>query len=336
MTTLPKLPPFRRKASPQHPRAITTQSLALLAVLLLVQLALAAMLYLRAGGFGAVQPDQPLVAFDAAAVDRLVITDGTGARVELVKRDGGWRLPGHFAFPASAAKVEALINDLHGLRTRLPVASSPDAFGRFKVATDQFERRIAFQQGDRELALLYLGDSPGFKRLFARNAQAQSVFEVGYSAYQASTKASDWTDKGLLTFPPDQITGLALNGLRLVKDKQGDQEERWRIEGEGTTVDQAKATKLVRAAANLSFVEVLGTEARPEYGLDAPELRLTLELKEGEPRELLIARLGEGKDFVLKATHQPWYFKVGDWTALALTDAYRDLQAKDPGGRPSP
>jgi len=308
--------------------------------LLVVQLILAAYLHLRGGGFGAVLPDQPLVEFDVAAVDRLVITDGTGAGVELVKQDGGWRLPGHFDFPASGPKVEALVKDLQGLRTRLPVATTPDAFARFKVAPEQFERRIAFNQGDKELALLYLGDSPGFKRLFARDAKAESLFEVAYSAHQAGAKASDWTDKGLLAISPDQITGLDLNGLRLTKEPQGDQES-WRIEGESAEVDQAKAGELARAAANLSFLEVLGTEAKPEYGLDVPAVRLTLKFKEGEPREVLIAKLGEGKDYVLKAAHQPWYFKVGDWTVQGLKDASRETlvkpapQAESPPAEPA-
>jgi hypothetical protein len=77
-----------------------------------------------------VQPDAPLITFDPAAVDRVTIQDGSGTQVELVKGDGQWRLPSHFDFPASTAKVEALLKDLQGLRTRLPVSTSPEAFAR--------------------------------------------------------------------------------------------------------------------------------------------------------------------------------------------------------------
>ena len=377
---------------------IMGKTLGLLAALLLAQLALAAFLFMRGSGFGAVQPDAPLIAFDPAAVDRVSIQDGTGAQVELVKRDGQWWLPGHFDFPASASQVAALLKDLQGLRTRLPVSTSPEAFTRFRVAADQFERRINLRQGDQELAVLYLGDSPGFKRLFARGSQGEAVFEVAYVAHQAGTKANDWTDKGLFALTSDQIAGLNLNGMALTKTKarNSDQEgnevaaagqvgqdhegersgqepktegndqlsqdpqtnggghirqdpetesgghirsnegggqagpDRWVLEGETTEIDQVKAGDLVRAAANLNYLEVLGTEAKPEYQMDNPVARLTVQPREGSPREFLIAKLADSEDYVLKASDHPWYFKVGAWAVKRLEDARKELLLMEP------
>ncbi len=362
--------------SPTKPKAIMGKTLGLLAALLLAQLALAAFLFIRGSGFGAVQPDEPLVTFDPATLDRVTIQDGTGAQVELVKRDGQWRLPGHFDFPASASKVEALLRDLQGLRTRLPVSTSPEAFARFKVAADQFERRIDLRQGDRDVAVLYLGDSPGFKRLFARPGQGAAVLEVNYSAHQAGAKASDWTDQGLFALTSDQITGLSLNGMVLRKQPvgYGDPEsqvedggqnardrvaegggqntqdriamaegqntqdskaeaasqigqggqERWVLVGESAAIDQAKASDLARAAANLTYLAVLGTEPKPEYQLDNPVARLTVQPRAGNPREFLISRLADSEDYVLKASDRPWYFKIGAWAVKALQEASKE------------
>ena len=380
---------------------IMGKTLGLLAALLLAQLALAAFLFMRGSGFGAVQPDAPLITFDPAVVDRVTIQDGSGAQVELVKRDGQWRLPGHFDFPASASKVEALLKDLQGLRTRLPVSTSPEAFTRFKVAADQFERRIDLRQGDQELAVLYLGDSPGFKRLFARGGQGEAVFEVAYAAHQAGAKANDWTDKGLFALTSDQIAGLTLNGMVLTKTKagngsqedsedkvsgQGGQDrkgensgpgglvskaedsdqhgqdpdaedggqirkaegggqagqvgpDRWVLEGETTEIDQVKAGDLVRAAANLNYLEVLGTEAKPAYQMDNPVVRLTVQPREGKPREFLIAKLADSEDYVLKASDHPWYFKVGAWAVKRLEEASKEqllLAAVSPATSPEP
>lgn len=342
----------------------------LLAVLLLAQLALAAFLFMRGSSFGTVLPEEPLITFDPVSLDRVTIQDGTGAQVELVKRDGQWRLPGHFDFPASASKVEALLKDLQGLRTRLPVSTSPEAFARFKVAADQFERRIDLRQGDREPAVLYLGDSPGFKRLFAREGQGAAVFEVSYSAHQAGAKASDWTDKGLFALTSDQISGLSLNGLELTKAPAGDggpdrkaedggqgdhdrgakdgglnaldhkaevagqggqvgqvgpvSQERWILAGEHAAIDQTQADDLARAAANLNYLEVLGTEAKPDYQLDNPVVRLTVQPREGSPREFLIAKLADSEDFVLKASDHPWYLKIGPWAVKGLQEASKE------------
>lgn len=361
---------------PTKPKTIMGKTLGLLATLLLAQLTLAAFLFIRGSGFGAVQPNEPLVTFDPATLDRVTIQDGTGAQVELVKRDGQWRLPGHFDFPASASKVEGLLRDLQGLRTRLPVSTSPESFARFKVAADQFERRIDLRQGDRNVAVLYLGDSPGFKRLFARGSQGEAIFEVNYSAHQAGAKASDWTDQGLFALTSDQITGLSLNGMLLRKqpvgfgDPQSQAEdggqnardrvaegggqntqdriamaegqntqdskveaasqigqggqERWVLVGESAAIDQAKAGDLARAAASLNYLEVLGTEVMPEYQLDNPVVRLTVQPREGSPREFLIGRLADSEDYVLKANDQPWYFKIGAWAIKALQEASKE------------
>jgi len=414
---------------PTKPKPIMGKTLGLLAALLLAQLALATFLFIRGNGFGTVQPDEALVTFEPAAVDRVTIRDGTGAQVELVKRDGQWQLPGHFDFPASASKVEALLKDLQGLRTRLPVSTSPEAFARFKVAADQFERRIDLRQGDKEVAVLYLGDSPGFKRLFARGGQGEAVFEVAYSAHQAGAKASDWTDKGLFALTTDQITGLSLNGMELKKHPVGDGDpqsqardggqiapdhiaddssqdarerlagdksqpaqdhiaedegqntqdriakaggqntqdrfteaggqnaldrnneaaarigqdgqERWVLasEPDGIDIDQAKAGDLARTATNLTYLEVLGTEAKPEYQLDNPVVRLTVQPREGKPREFLIARLADSEDYVLKASDQPWYFKIGAWTVKGLQEASKEqllVAPTTPAAAPEP
>lgn len=377
---------FQTPMKPTKSQPILGKTLGLLAALLLAQLALAAFLFMRGSDFGAVRPDAPLITFDPAAVDRVTIQDGSGTQVELVKRDGQWRLPGHFDFPASASKVEALLKDLQGLRTRLPVSTSPEAFARFKVAADQFERRVDLRQGDQELAALYLGDSPGFKRLFARDGQGEAVFEVAYASHQAGAQANDWTDKGLFALTSDQIAGLNLNGMVLTKTKAGNGEQkddevaatgqggqdhegehsgqdnegeqsgqepkaegndqirtdegggqvgqagpdRWALEGETTEIDQAKAGDLIRAAANLNYLEVLGTEARPEYRMDNPVVRFTVQPREGKPREFLIAKLADSEDYVLKASDQPWYFKVGAWAVKQLEEARTERLLMEP------
>ena len=379
---------FQTPMKPTKSQPILGKTLGLLAALLLAQLALATFLFMRGSDFGAVRPDAPLITFDPAAVDRVTIQDGSGAQVELVKRDGQWRLTGHFDFPASASKVEALLKDLQGLRTRLPVSTSPEAFARFKVAADQFERRVDLRQDDQELAALYLGDSPGFKRLFARDGQGEAVFEVAYAAHQAGAQANDWTDKGLFALTSDQIAGLNLNGMVLTKTKAGNGDQKddevvatgqggqnhegessqdskakgndqlsqdpetegsgqirkdegggkagqvgpdhWVLEGETTEIDQAKAEDLIRAAANLNYLEVLGTEAKPEYQMDNPVVRLTVQPREGKPREFLIAKLADSEDYVLKASDHPWYFKVGAWAVKQLEEARTERLLMEP------
>ena len=302
-----------------------TKRIQILAVLLGLQVILAVVLGMRGSGFGAVQADQPLIDFDAAAVDHVILRGGAGETVELAKKDGKWLMPGQYDFPASAPKVQALIDEIHGLRTRMPVSTSKDAFARFKVADDQYERRIAFMQGEQELGVLYLGDSPGYKRLFARGAKSEAVFEIGYSAYQAGTKASDWTEKALFSLTQDQIVGLKINGLALKK-----KDKAWQIDGDDAELDQDKVTDLVRDAANLNYLEVLGTEAKPEYKQETPVVTLEIQPQEGDAQVFVLSKPDAGEDYVMKAAHQPWYFKVAEWGVKNFKETGRDQLLKHP------
>ena len=95
---------------------------------------------------------------------------------------------------------------------------------------------------------------------------------------------------------------------------------------EGETLNQANAEALVDKLAGLDIGGVLGVEAKPEYALDAPALVLSVQRKGGEPIEYRLGKRDKEKDYVLKTSLRPEYFRLPDYTGDALITAAKREQ----------
>ena len=66
---------------------------------------------------------------------------------------------------------------------------------------------------------------------------------------------------------------------------------------------------------------VLGTDTKPEYGLEEPELAIGLQHKGGEEFEYRLGKHENGHDYVLKSSSRPEYFRLPNYTGDALLEA---------------
>jgi hypothetical protein len=358
----------------------------ILAVVLGVQLLLAGGLALRGDRLAPARSDAPLITADLQSVDRLTI-DGpvaanaesakstTAARVELVKRDGGWVMPANFDAPADAKKVEAVLKQLAGARRGLPIATSAQALDRFKVGEHDYERRIVASQGEKALATVYLSSAPGGRKANARTAQDSAVYSVDVAPYDLPAGAAEWLDKALLQRDAATLARIEVADagkpaitLRRVpapagnKDAQasddganekneGDKKDTdkkdhtnhapasmWSAEGlgAGQQLDQAKAVALAEAIANLRVDSVLGTEAQPDWQQEVPRLRLTVADAQDKAVTWTIVKPKSGDAHILKASDWPWYFELKSWDAQPLLDAAATDKLVAQPGAPAP
>ena len=327
-----------------NPRGKTPGSgwILVLAGLLAVQIALALYLVLRGTGVGSTERDAPLLTFAPGQVQRIRIEHRGSEPIVLERTDKGWQIQSLAGFPAAKGRVDTLLERLNGLKRGLPVATSPESLARLKVADSDHEGRLTLEAGGKELAVLYLGDSAGVRRQYVRAADDGAVYEAGLSPADIPAKADDWADRALLTLDEGDIQRIELPGLSLEKADGG-----WQLADrkEGETLDQAKAADLARRLGSLSFVSVLGTEDKPEYGQDAPAREWRIGLASGDTLSYRLSRLKTapaqtpalgsaespaepkptGPDwYVLKVSHQPYYLKVASYTAEALLGTQRD------------
>jgi hypothetical protein len=170
------------------------------------------------------------------------------------------------------------------------------------------------------LAQLYLGTSPGFRKVHVRPADEDAVFAVTFDSWEASAKPDDWLDKEILKLDPATVERIELPDAVLQR-----QDERWLVTGLGEqeATDPEAAKALVDTLAALRIQSLLGSEDKAAYRQDAPALELKLR---GEGDDDLTYRFSkpEGEaHYVLKRSDLDYYFKVPEFSVEPLLETNR-------------
>jgi hypothetical protein len=323
------------------------RSIPLLIVLLAVQLGIAGLLAMRRNPLASIPPQSPLIGPAAQSADRLLVEGSAGAgaaaHVEIAKRNGQWVLPGYFNAPADKIKVEDLLSELADLRRGLPIATSSSALERFKLADDDFERRLTLSQGTHPVGTLYFGSSAGARRTDARLGSDHAVYSVELATYELPTQLSAWFANDLLESQPDQLSGVDIQmpqgALHLARQgapakqaaalKQGAAAATtapaptWSAPDlpAGRHLDEAKVEALSHTIGDLRLQGVLGTSAQPDWQQANPLLTLTLHRMQHPDQSWVVSQPAGANYYVLKASSQPWYFSLDASTGKQLLDA---------------
>jgi hypothetical protein len=270
----------------------------------------------------------PLLTFDPNQVTGIRIDVPDGEPILVAQTESGWVIPALGDLPAADSKVDDLLAKLGGLEKGLPVATSEEALKRFKVSDRVFERKLTLEGGDRTLAALYLGDSPGFRRLFVRADGDDAVYEAQLGLFDAPDKPYAWSDRTLLHLDTDSIQRLTLPDLTLERTEDG-----WRLANlaAGEEQDAEAIEDLVRMLARIDFVGVMAAEEPPVVGPDSPPIEIEATLASGDPIRYRITKLEEGNDYLLTVSNRPQRFRLAGYAAEDLTGIARADLLKDTG-----
>jgi hypothetical protein len=298
-----------------------TKWITILGGLLVLQLAVAVGLNVSKQDYRAFEPEDKLLSFDAETMDGIRIDGDADTHVVLHKQDSQWRLPGLHDFPADQGNVKHLLERLAQLKKGWPVATTPGAAKRFKVAETSFERKLTLSHHEKALATLYVGTSPGFRKVHVRLPNENDVYAVEFNTYEVGVKPEDWIDKAILTHPAHDIQRVELPGFTL--QQQDDKLEVVGLaEDEETIKDEAK--RLLDRIAGLNIRAVLDPDSTSKHSQDASELRYTLALKSGETQTYAFSKPKDADYYVLKASPRDESFKVDTWPVDQIKAVTRD------------
>ena len=310
------------------------KTIRILALVLAVQVVLAVGLQFSGPTLSPATEAEPLVSKSSDQVSKITIADAEDQQVKLKRTDSGWTLTDS-GFPADPDKVSQLLKQLTGLSEGEVVAQTESARERFKVAGENFKRRITLHTGGQDPVRLYLGTSPGKDRVHARVEGRNPIQVVQFGTYDAPVKVADWQDKGVLQIPSDRITGLQLNGLKLQrkeskqgadKDGQTGQPAGWQASKtpEGKVLQPSAMRQLTQQLATLRFDSVLGAEQPGGYDWDQPVLELTVQRGKEDPVQYRLAKKSVKEDqtkYALKSSTHKEYFSLATPTATQLIEA---------------
>ncbi|MGH8550811.1 MAG: DUF4340 domain-containing protein [Methylococcales bacterium] len=290
-----------------------------LSILLVLQIALAAILFFTETDSGAFGSKEKLLDLKFDSLDKIVIEEAEKKTLVLQRQDKNWKLPGYFDFPASREKLERVFGKLFETTVGWPVATTESAEKRFKVAGDAFERKLAFSSAAASKTL-YLGTSPGFKKIHARIDAETTIYGIDFSAYQASTKPIDWADQAILHVPREELNAIEIAGL-VIKKVGG----KFVVEGlaEGEEAVEPEIQTLLGSVSTLGFQEVLGKKDDPSYQIGSPALELTLVKKDGQRLGYRYAKRKDREEYVLKPSNSDYYFSVPKYNLDSLLEFNR-------------
>ncbi len=250
--------------------------LGLLGGLLAVQAVIVAAL-LAVGSTGRGEAAEGLLPFDPAqAVSLNIATDDE--EVALSRGDDGWNLGG--GLPADDGKVGEVLEKLAKASAAWPVATSTATAERFEVTEDSFQRRLTIGSEDGETATLFLGSSPGYRRVHARAAGADEVYSIDFSNYEAPADPGQWLDRTLLR-PDGEVAAVSRDeGWRLTSGEEGE----WLVDG--AVADEEAADQLIGRFEDLNVLGIAGNDGEPAGSFavrdEAGEYRLDFYFVEDE------------------------------------------------------
>lgn len=290
------------------------RALALLILLLVIQCGILAAVYRERPVAAAGSAGQALLPVAYKQVDELRIADKSGNEAVLRKSAVGWVLPELDNLPADPEKVSALFASLDAATNNWPVASTTAARQRFQVADYYHQRRVGLLGQGRELAVIFLGTSPGFRRVHARNDQHDAIYSISFNTFDAPAEGGDWLDSRLL-----QVR----SPLRIDADSYSlsRQDGSWRS-GAGNTPDERELDALLNTLRTLHVHGTAPGDVQERLSQQEAELVLQVQGLAGH-RTLELFAL-DGKHFI-RSSEFSLFFKLSgyDFDRLAGIDFAR-------------
>lgn len=279
----------------------------LLAAILAIQLLLVAGLAVWRDDAGAANGGA-LLQFDRASVDAIRITDDEQS-VEIRRGTDGWRIGVDGVLPADDAKIAGVLDKLVEAGAPWPVATTAASARRFEVAADSFQRHVELFAGDSLTAELFLGTSPGFRKVHARRAEDDSVYAITFSNFELPGASDEWLDKALLQ-PDGGIKSLSILGWTLLRDAEG-----WQLAqlAADRTTHQQHAGEIVEKVSNL---RILGVSDQQVVDLEAA-FSLTLEDQTGNHSLLFFQPEPDG-EYLVTSSRWDGVFRVAMYAAEPL------------------
>jgi hypothetical protein len=254
--------------------------------------------------------DEPLslAGFLDDSIDEIRIGDDYDNETVLVKTGGQWLLGNLEGLPADPDKVGALLTQLGDKTQNWPVAHSAAARQRFQVADYLYQRRLVFMTGGKPLGTVYLGTSPGFRKIHARSAGQDAIFSISLNSFEIPTTAGAWLEPRLLQVRAPLRIDTDLYNLYLDNGS-------WRSVTGGTP-DEDEMNALIEALKTLQVGGVADEDSQRE--LSATEADLELQI-EGLAGTTMLQLLTLGSEHYIHSSEYPLYFKLSAFDFDRLT-----------------
>ena len=277
--------------------------------------------------------DKQILTYQDDDVTKVEITPAGGGVTTLTRKDkDAWTVdPGDH--PADITEVRSYLSSLRSTRA----VDFPDDVGKAALDAPRLTVTVSTKGGVQTLLLggeLTQGQQ---KQVFAKRADQPTVYTVGDWAFRTLGKdAPQFRDKTVLGFAPDRVGKIVLErkdgpGVTFTRAANGD----WQIEG--AEAGKSKTSTIVRLVDDLKDLRGSGIASEPpgelsRFGLDAPDLKLTLTDKDGQAMGTILLAKHTGTYYAMRSDG-PTVFEARDYMFTRLDKQRRDFEE---GAAPAP
>jgi hypothetical protein len=270
-----------------------------LLTILIIQIAIVVAVLLPASDLLDSRSSEPLFPFDHGSIDEIYVEDDEGNEAVLLKMADQWILPDLSGLPVKLKRVDALIGSISDSEGQWPVATSAASRQRFQVAAYHFQRRITLIGAGELFGTLYLGTSPRFRQVHARNDAQDAIYSIPFNNFEAPTQASAWLDTSIL-----QIANpIKISSSDYSLTKQG---ARW-ISEQSQTPDESELERLLTGLRKLEIEGLADGPMLPNLEIAAPALTLNIETPDGSLR---LEFLSIGDQHFVRSDRYRYYFTL--------------------------
>ncbi len=254
--------------------------------------------------------DKQIVTFQDDDVQRIDIVSGDGAApTTLVRKDkDSWTVqPGDK--PADPTEVRSYLSSLRTTRATDFPDDAPTDLAKYGLDKPRLTVTVATGKDGAETQSLLLGaegTQGSTKEVYAKRANQPTIYGIGdWTVKSLGKTAGDFRDKTVLAFDTSRVAKLTIerkegNGATLVRGADG----KWSVDpSAGKKPNETAMSRYVDDAHELRGASIAAEPAGDlkAFGLDAPDVRVTLADKDGQPIGTIVGAKHDGKYFVARA-----------------------------------
>jgi hypothetical protein len=285
-----------------------------LLIILLVQCAVIAAFYWPESMFAQMRNQAPLASFNPDFMDEIHIRDAQNNEAIVVKVNGRWLVPELEDLPADTKMINKMLAALTAEPHGRPVADTVPARQRFQVAAYHYQRRLNVISNGELTETIYLGTSPGFRKIHARNDSSDSIYSIPFNIFEAPAFGSGWLQRSLLQ--SNDIQRIKAPNYTLQLTDQG-----WRA-ANGIGPDYRELEALLLALGSLQADGIAEEDDQRSLSQATPELILEIEA-DGATQQLEF--FTDGQEHFVYSSKYPLFFTISDYDFDRITGIDADL-----------
>jgi len=267
------------------------------------------------------------------------VADASGAAVGDGGAGGVWQLTKPVTAPANQQTVKDLVANLKDLKVDEPINLKLDDDVRKDKQLDAAHglHLVAWKGSDKKVDETF-GKSGTAGQLVVLTAKPDQVWAAkGYSGYLYTKEAKDYRDKEILKFDDGVAAQVTIsNSHGALSFTKSAANGKWAGTMDNKPIanfSEDKVKDMLRSCKGLTADDFADGKSLAETGLDKPEARLTVVLKDGAANyELLVGKTGSGTNRYVKRADDDVIYQLGSYSADWLTsDASKYVTPPDGG-----